>query len=97
MTAEEREAKLREMQEAAASHRSERETRIARDIAEKQRDREEEERRRQDGSGKIQADFLTTMGQAVYQDKTTASLEDRLRRNKHYVDKGGEERGFLSK
>eukprot|EP01125_Pyxidicula_operculata_P013525 TRINITY_DN448_c0_g1_i1.p1 TRINITY_DN448_c0_g1~~TRINITY_DN448_c0_g1_i1.p1 ORF type:complete len:273 (+),score=59.46 TRINITY_DN448_c0_g1_i1:37-855(+) len=41
--------------------------------------------------------FLNSMGKEVYEDKTTASLEDRVKRGRHYVQKTNlDERGMFN-
>jgi len=88
LTPEERQKRLQEMQVDAQKHEKDKVEQIKKATEEELREKAELQRRK-DGKdrGETTPQFISTMGKDVYTDKGTASLQDRLQRNRFYVQR----------
>jgi len=95
LTPEERQKRLEQMQADAKTHQKDRleEIKRAKDIELKEKEQLLERAKNSDTIKKnsLAPDFIASMGREVYNDKSTASLQDRLQRNRFYVQRTSDE------
>jgi len=85
MTDEERQKKLVQMQELADKYEKERIERVNKYNSEDQK--EQAQNKSNNSKAELGPGFINDMGKQVYTAKSTASLQDRLKRNTYYIQK----------
>jgi len=95
LTPEEKQKRLEQMQADAKIHQRERLEEIKKvkedELKEKEQLLERSKNSEAIKKNSLAPDFISSMGREVYSDKSTASLQDRLQRNRFYVQRTSEE------